>query len=568
MFIAQKIQLEINKYYNTDASAIWQINHSEGQLIEVRNGELDGFLFGNVIYRGLIGKHAARKLLEDYCSKSLSKNEVLGSFVMILRHSSKLVLIQDPLKMHSLYYCRKSGRISDSLQKLVDTSAFSYSLNRRALNERVVLGFSLSNETILNGIIRLDSDSDACEDSITLYSWSDSARDVLETHGNRNLSINRNLELLNSQFSTLSKVFSGDQVDLGLSSGFDCRLLLACADAWLPRISLHSHKTIGVHDLENSLAREVANVLGYEIYSIPTSDLVNESDDVIGKTLKENLSFFDGVSARHLGSFSKTYTASYRELAINGSACSLNGLGGEIFRDSYFVGSRRLSWDAWSRRLLELPLGREYFGSGKDYIEVSLNSKEIIERRLDMSFDNPDLLKSHLYYGLVKMPAANGSVSKAYNKVSHTYFPFINSSIIEGSLKAVPYIKGSVSYQADMIKRMSPKLAKVSSHYGYSFDRIPLKIKLMHRFKSNLPVDLRERLVKEHYRKSISSNQNKEFFDLVKRSSYLSNIKDELMTIFPRMNFELVMSNGTQRRVALFLGSFLVENKTKIDGIR
>ena len=73
------------------------------------------------------------------------------------------------------------------------------------------------------------------------------------------------------------------------------------------------------------------------------------------------------------------------------------------------------------------------------------------------------------------MPDCNGYLAKAYSKGSDFYFPYIEHKQVIESLKAVPYLGIGGSYQANMIKMLSPEIASIGSHYGFSFDNLTSK---------------------------------------------------------------------------------------------
>ena len=144
----------------------------------------------------------------------------------------------------------------------------------------------------------------------------------------RNKSIIKNTEILIEYFQLLNNAKENQIGDVGLSSGFDCRLILALTKNTLKnRLHIHSHNTNGVHDKEIKYAKEIAKIYGSGVNLIPTLRIEDSDEEIIKETLKENVSFFDGNSARHLGSFSQTYTSWYKNSTMGNSNYSLNGLG-------------------------------------------------------------------------------------------------------------------------------------------------------------------------------------------------------------------------------------------------
>ncbi len=290
---------------------------------------------------------------------------------------------------------------------------------------------------------------------------------------------------------------------------------------------------------------------------IPTHPLEQSDNDHIKKVLDQNLYFFDGRSARHLGAFSETYTPDYRLATMGDADFSLNGLGGEIFRDSYFMGKRIMSWNEWAKRFLFFPFSAEALGSEKSLNNISEALKHKLEQELSCDFNHADIFKTHAYYGLVKMPQANGSVAQAYGKISHFLFPFIELRIIEEALKAVPYLGVGGTYQAKLITKLSPELAKVGSHYGIRFDKVSTKYLIWSKLKSLGTGSFRNSLVREKLLKRRDTEKQQRF--LLKTNEYpvFRQAREALMAYSPNTQFDLLMLDNTQRRYAIFLGHML-----------
>ncbi len=518
------------------------------------------FICGTLIYKNLPLNDSLKQLHFDLCTKQIDDKALLGNFCVIFWDGKNINILLDNLGVQQIFQSEDGLVVSSSFLAILQSSPKKFKINHLALSEKLATGFLIGEDTLVRGIKKV-SGKLSCpvpENDVEIINPKKQPIQI-ELH-NRGIkkSIEAQIEILSSHFQAINNAFPTYQGDLGLSSGFDCRLILALAHKELNMpLHIHSHNTIGVHDTEIYYAKQLVEKLGVDLQLIPTQSLEKISNENIEKVLDQNLYFFDGRSGRHLGAYSETYTPDYRRNSMGDADYSVNGLGGEIFRDSYFLGNKVLNWDDWASRFLFYPLLTETLGSEKQAKDLSYVLKQKIESELDMDFSEADLFKTHAYYGLVKMPQANGTVAQAYGKVSHFLFPFIEHKIVLEALKAVPYLGIGGSYQARLVSRISPELAAVGSHYGTSFDKLSLKYLLWGKLKTLGSVKTRNTFV----RKKLLQRSNKEYhLMLIKKineTPVLLQAKEALLSHAPYVDFDKLLLDNTQRRYILYLGHFL-----------
>lgn len=525
-------------------------------------------LIGSIIYKNKFGNDALKLILEDFNNQSLDVTLTKGNFIILIWDDQKWTILKDRLGVQQLFQTNDGYCFSNSFLTLLTSSGKKYKLNQEAIDEKLTTGFLTGEDTLVEGIKKVERHFPyrVDENEISLLTYPEHSLEIDIHNNGKNKSIESNIGVLQDYFKELNKAKQSLKGDVGLSSGFDCRLILAAAKNTLDiPLHIHSHNTKGVHDKEIKYARKIAEVYGADIHLVPTKKLEDAEEDLIKKTLQENVAFFDGRSARHLGSFSETYTPWYKKASMGNADYSLNGLGGEIYRDSYFMGNRNLKWEDWAKRFLFFPLSECAVANEQKMLDTSYRIKEKIEKRLNTNFDKADLFKTHAHYGLIKMPDCNGSLAQAYSTVADFYLPFIEYNQVMEALKAVPYLGIGGSYQAKMITQLSPEVAAVGSHYGFAFDKLSMKYLLWSYIKSLGPAQTREKLVKEKLMKKLETIEVQKFLDFVENSNYLKTIKSALKERFPEMDFDLMMSHNKHRRINLFLGTFLLEFKDYID---
>lgn len=562
---------EANRLYNSILIKDWIVyfsNNNFNKLSEKENlYSYESFLFGSLLYKTKSGQEALNLLVVDFKNKTLDITKTKGNFIILIWNGQSWTILKDRLGVQQLFQSNDGCCFSNSFLTLLTCSGKKHKLNQEAIDEKLTTGFLTGEDTLVEGIKKVERDFPfrVDENKISLLNYPEHSLEIDVHNNGKNKSIESNIEVLQDYFKELNQAKQNLKGDVGLSSGFDCRLILAAAKNTLDTpLHIHSHNTKGVHDNEIKHARKIAEVYGADIHLVPTQKLEEAEEDLIKKTLQENVRFFDGRSARHLGSFSETYTPWYKKASMGNADYSLNGLGGEIYRDSYFMGNRNLKWEDWAKRFLFFPLSEYAVANEQKMLDTSYRIKEKIEKRLNTNFDKADLFKTHAHYGLIKMPDCNGSLAQAYSTVADFYLPFIEYNQVMEALKAVPYLGIGGSYQAKMITKLSTEIAAVGSHYGFAFDKLSMKYLLWSYIKSVGPAQTREKLVKEKLIKKLETIEVQKFLDLVENSSYLKTVKLTLQERFPEMNFNLMMSHNKHRRINLFLGVFLYEYKDYI----
>jgi len=528
----------------------------------IDSGICKSVLIGSIIYKKKFGNEALKLILKDFKNQTLDVTLIKGNFIILIWDGRKWTIIKDRLGVQQLFQTNDGYCFSNSFLDLLIFTGKKYKLNQEAVDEKLTTGFLTGEDTLVEGIKKVERQFPYKVDNneISLLNYPEHSLEIDVHNKGKTKSIESNIVVLQDYFKELNQAKQNLNGDVGLSSGFDCRLILAATKNTLDTpLHIHSHNTKGVHDKEIKHARKIAEVYGSDILLVPTQKLEKAEENLIKKTLQENVRFFDGRSARHLGSFSETYTPWYKKASMGNADYSLNGLGGEIYRDSYFMGTRNLKWEDWAKRFLFFPLSEFAVANEKKMLNTSYRIKEKIEKRLNINFDKADLFKTHAHYGLIKMPDCNGSLAQAYGSIADFYLPFIEYNQVIEALKAVPYLGIGGSYQAKMITKLSPEIAAVESHYGFSFDKLSLKYFLWSYIKTKGSIKAREKLIQKKMLENLNNTEVKSFLLLVKKSPYLSQIKEALKQFCPNLNFNTMVSNTTTRRSVLFLGVFFVE---------
>ena len=519
---------------------------------------LDSFsmLIGTPLYKGNHCEGILKTITGDFYNNNLEIDNIKGNYVFFFIREGKIYILQDKTKQISLFYDKKTKSISSSLLQLAKLRNNNLKLDKDGLFERLAIGFNLSENTIFEDIIKITPENQELlqkELNIEFLQHQKNEINSIKFHNEgKEKSIQCQLDHLSRYFQLIDKTFENKTGDLGLSGGFDCRLLLALAKKKLnTKLHLHTHFTEGVHESQIKYAMLLANEYDQDLTKIKTISPTKLSDVELTKMMDENLTFFDGRSARHLGAYSQTYTEWYKKESMDNAFYSLNGLGGEIYRDSYFTGTKKMNWDDWARRYLFLPLTNEVLPE-QILSELSFKLKTIIKRELNWTEDYYDILFTHAYYGLIKMPQCNGNLVSAYNKVSPFLLPFVEPDNVMEALKAIFYIGVGGKYQAEMMKQLSYNIAQIPNSYGNSFVNLGCKHLFWSYIKTIGGVGRRERLVNKKLKNKAQSTDYSDFLKALYSIEIMEKSFERLKNYLPESNIRMALVDSSQRRNVIF----------------
>lgn len=526
----------------------------------------DGFAIfacGTVVYRSLGYHDTLEQLLDDFRTGKLERNQLLGNFVLLFWDGRCLFLLTDAVNAQRVFVHESGCCLSSSFLAILASSLHRLGLNRLAALERMSTGHIVSPDTLVNEIRQYNHDLALwLQDRTGIRVIENKPPVLLRTFHSVgfNESINCQLAVLRDYFLNINTLDREYHAELGLSSGFDSRLLLALSQYLSEKVPLHTHCTSEVHDFEVQVARKLAAVAGNPLTIVPTRRMDHQDETRMKEIVYDNLYFFDARPSNYMGAFSETYTAAYRKQVLGQNRLSLNGLGGELFRNVSSLSPGRFAWSEFMDFNVYYPCAHEVFAGDDRFrdMQEAMNKKLSERLCLDLS-GQVDFWTARAYYARVHLPECECNVNNAYNQVAFLLTPFCELQITDEALKATPYIGTDGVYQAAMIEHLSPALASVMSHYGYPFSKVSRKALLAGRLKNVLPLRLR------HLRASLLVKNDRRNTDFsmyrtaVQRSRTLQEIESALADVFPGADWSLAMRDYGQRWASIMVGSFLLE---------
>lgn len=550
----------------------WELWLYEKMLVPVSNAltQDDGMAVmscGTVVYRGLGYRDSMSHLLNDFRSGHLDQNELLGSFCLIFWNGRALSVLLDRSRTFHVFDNEARTCLSSSFLAVLTASPVRLPINKMALCEKLATGYIVGPDTLIEGIRQVDGAIGATyrqtENGLHFMPVLNRPDFVLHHNGISD-SIERQVSALQQHFLAMNALHMESQSELGMSSGYDSRLVLSCSRYLSNPMDLHTHGTHGIHDAEAAIVKRIATNRSLKLKQVLTRKMEDHNAEDIASILDDGLLFYDGRCSHNMGAFSEVYTRAYKSRVMQSNRLGWNGLGGEMYRNYYFTANSSVNLRAWMDCNVYYPFAPEAVANPDLYEAMHRRKMKKLEYRLGTPPSSRiDFLWLRRYYSEVRMPDCDAVNNDANNQLSFFHTPFMDSVLVSEAMSATPYIGCNGNYQAGLIRRIDPGLAAFPTHYGHSLDKIPLRVNLHSWVKCHMPESAllarRRGIGNRNAKISIPL-----FHAFMARVPVLGLIRDCLGTFLMKGGFDTAMIYYAQRPTTLFVGSFLRAFQHKI----
>lgn len=537
------------------------------QRVEVENyfagGQENGtYVVGTVVYKGLGYAESISALHHDFHAQCLAYDRLLGNFCILFYHDHSITILTDKLGVQHIFFDDNVTRISSSFLALLNSATLPWTINEYAFYEKISTGYVVGPDTLISGITQLTSEHCGRRISdISFLAYPQSRRAKTPCHKGIEACVKQQVSVLNAYFDEISALCRKNQPDVGLSSGYDSRLVFAAAQRLEVPVSVHTHGTEGVHDREREIVVRIAALRGAECRVYVTRQMEQQAEEDLQKIIVDGLYYFDGRNSHNMGAFSEVYTRNYKLKSLGESTLTLNGLGGEIYRNYYQTTRQRFNFKEWMKNHVYYFLAQQVIPDATVRTTMHQLIMEKMTRRLDIDFSgNIDQLAMKRYYSEIRMPDCDGINHNAHNQVAFYLTPFIESCLIEEAYRAIPYIGFSGTFQAAMIADLDQQLAAMPSHYGFPLTAEPVSYRLKCLIKGLLPDRLwnTKRQFEIKYW-SLGMPLFEARWEMHDRSAVLQEIFVALHDYFPDLDWRASLRDYAQGPTVIFIGSFLRE---------
>jgi asparagine synthase (glutamine-hydrolysing) len=439
---------------------------SEPSIVRFPNGDF-AFACGTLIYDNLVGKAAAASFYHDWAARREPSGKAIGHYAVILRKGDETEIVLDSFGGFLVFY--DSARQIASSSFLAVASALDHvTLGAQGACEYVFNGVVSGNATIFDEVLLapVNARITVGQRGIEIRRRPLEVPTAVSTESFET-TVERSLELLDRYFAAVAASFGG-RVSCALSGGYDSRLILAL----LRRHGIHPRVYVygPPGDKDVGLARAIAEGEGFALEVVDKDKQLAVAPSEFGAVAHENFLVNDGYTWG--GIFTNGAEAAQRASRVSGNVLALNGGGGEIWRNFFYLldrtySPREILWSFYSRFDPETCTSafdeEAYFRRLEDKLTTLIG---------DPLPSLPRPLVEWLYH-YFRCRTWDGRINNINNTYGYVALPFLERPVTEHA-SAIPIgWKNHGAYEAELIRRADPRLASYPSGYGHDFSGPP-----------------------------------------------------------------------------------------------
>jgi asparagine synthase (glutamine-hydrolysing) len=425
-------------------------------------------LAGTLFYRARHGSDALPPLLADMVAGRLDESALWGCFAVMAGIGGAVRVYTDRCGTFHLFRSGAPDVLCSSFLALAE-SLDTPAIDADGVYDYVFHGATHGGLTVLRGIRLLDSTQ-----AWTFHATGPVARfsrplphpDHTDPALTLSNAVDRCLSVLDDRFAALAR---RGNLDTALSGGYDSRLILALLRRHGVTPALH------VYGPENSadvrIAKAVCAAEGLDLQHDDKGRRPLPDPDAYADAVNATLTAFDGTP--NDGAFETGADLDTRLSRCHNGRLALNGGGGEVFRNFFYLSDRPVS-----------PLNmKRVFWSQYDPAAASAGFNDAaygrrFAARLAADVGRPpDAIRRPLprvvveaVYPLTRCRWWMGRNASINARLGAAVTPFVDAEVLATTLPVPLRLKHHGRLQAALIARADPALAALPSAYGHAFD--------------------------------------------------------------------------------------------------
>ncbi len=421
---------------------------------------------GTFIYKRCGPKESLQLLLDDFNKERFSPSELLGHYFIFLILPLGLKILTDGTGLIKAYHDRGGSYLSSSFLMAASLQE-KLTLNKSAAIENLVTGALISPDTLVNEICCFSSRSHILFPDIAFLTPERNFTGVIPQ--NRVESVKRESILIDDYFRACSRLANECGADIGLTGGYDSRLILAHAVRNFNDIQVHSHYR-KYETEEWRVAKEIADGERLQFVSpkvIPTEEM---DDDTLLRTIESSYKYCDGAIRLHNNWLEEYNTWEYQARIMGNMLLGVNGIGGEQYRNHDRLYIKPWLFKQWIKYYYIRRTSGNLFLCSKDEREIVFSIMCKISDLLGFSKSKQWIKLSDLkrIQNEVMIPAYRGTITDAANRYAWSLSPFADVHLSTSAYNIVRYLRSSRNFEAELIREASPNLAHYRTDYGYN----------------------------------------------------------------------------------------------------
>lgn len=531
--------------------------HNESEKFQDSNFLFFGFLS----YKNRVNEEAVELLLSE---STPDWQCTYGDYFIFYKEKDKYKIICDPLRKFHVFKLKNIEVYSSSFLACGHLCE-NLSINEIAVYEKLCLGYNIAPNTLFNEINRIYSPENTNSSNTELVNNLIDFKDI-KFYTSKNEALKESIKTINKQFNSYKSFFS-QGVDLGLSDGMDSRLVLALLlNQNIQDIQLHTHATKGVHDKEKGTAQIIAEKMKLPIKRVECERLEKQPKEKLEEIILDNFVYYDGQNSFNMGAFAQNYTKWYKDQVMGEYKVSLNGLGGEVYRNYYYTNHGNRNFKEFGKNWLFYRFAHEYLPEGEfdEFWEYFTNT---VSTRLDINILKKVNLKTiRRYYSEINMADGDAINNNAHNKFYYFLTPFIEPEVLINAYRILPFIGNSTLFEGEMIHIINPELATIKTHYdNKGTNKISWKPRLKYFIYAIAPEFLNRIKFNTHKKKILKTKGANPLLEHFKDNAPETlNAWNLLKELFPNINYELIEIDYYAQATALRLAECLYYFRNKI----
>jgi hypothetical protein len=478
---------------------------------------------GSLIYDGVTGAAAARKMFDHFDGTSIGWHNSYGSYTVIIRKFGRLFIFADRLGLNKIYLDASGSCLSNSFASTIGlmdqctpdpVGVYIYAWLALVYGDRTFV--NEIKPAPPNSLIEVNEKIDvrqlATPIDRTLDKWTLDFEETADFY----------IQRMRKLFAALAANFGG-RINCSLSGGYDSRLVLALAlDAGIkPRTYVYGPAS----DPDVIIAKQLASTAGLDLDWVDKGGQALPSPEGWPARLAECSFALDGWANGGLVNGAHTDFET-RLSRTNGDRVLLLGTAGEVFRNFFYLPDRPYNLEQFVRAIFcrfdPDACGPRF--SAEDYVSTLVadiqkvtGSRSIMADRRQIEQIYPLLRARHMF----------GRDMVLNQRFGWAFSPFLEPAIFEGAHNIPLHFKTLGNLERRMIQKLNPAIAACPSAYGHPFSEAPpmlskLRYYLLDHYR---PLWLRERSYRMQHLKP-------QAMPAVLRDDYLKAIID---TEFPFM---------------------------------
>jgi hypothetical protein len=438
-------------------------------------------------------------------------NALSGAFALIVSDGQTVQVMTDRLGTIKLFRDEPLQTLSTSLLSVAEVQP-RLNLNRQAAREYILIEASHSQETPFRQITALGpGDRLDIDNGTTEQVWRPIREEIAAPYQSLGQALDEVEGDLLEQFQRIASAFGTASV--ALSGGFDSRLVYAlCERSHLPA-SLFVYGPVESSDVH--IATQIAAAEGVSIRAIDKQIQGERFGPHTRESMHEAIDFFDGTPID--GALDRGIDRSTRIEQGQYGGGVLNGGGGEIFRNFFHLSDRPYSFNEVCQAFYS-QFPREVFIGKSDHDEFYDRLQCAMKMAIAHDSTQASRMDVELIYPLFRCRWWMNRNNSIANRLSPFMTPLVTPSLIEKAARIPVPWKNSGRFQAALINRISPRLARYPSSYGFAFSEGPgLKSRIDELSDALRTPALRPWLAElgRKVRRSSQQNNDKNYFQLM-----------------------------------------------------